>query len=142
MKEYERLQYITQLNTFHRWLDTHYLPAGAVLLWFRLIGLFNANGWPEWVQLDARRIMQWLDAGNEKTAYRARDALVRAGLPEYRKGHKGCPNRYRLCYFPNDPRREKESESESENESKNESKNGTEYSTHPGSQNVVDDGVI
>ena len=104
MKTYERPQYITQLNAFHRWLYTNHLPPKAKLLWFMLIGLFNTAGWPEWIQVDARHIMQWIGAGNEKTAYRARDALVRAGLLEYRRGHKGCPNRYRMCWFPNDPR--------------------------------------
>ena len=38
-------------------------------------------------------------AHNTKTAYRARDALVNAGLPDYQKGHKNRPNRYRLIFF-------------------------------------------
>lgn len=91
--------YILQLNQFHRWLETHYLSANAQLLWFKFIGLFNMCGWQEWVQVDTRRLMMMVGADNKQTAYRARDALVAAGLVTYRKGRKGCPSAYRMHWF-------------------------------------------
>ena len=95
-----RPHYITQVNMFHRWLDTHYLPPNARLLWFMLIDLCNSCGWAEWFQADTKRLMRWIDASDARAAYRARDALVAAGLLEYQRGHKGCPNRYRMQFFP------------------------------------------
>lgn len=95
-----RPQYISQLNAFHRFTEANYLPMTAQLLWFKLIDLCNRCGWQEWVQLDTLRMMAMLDVKNQNAAFRARDALVGAGLLEYEKGRKGCPNRYRLRYFP------------------------------------------
>ena len=40
-----------------------------------------------------------IGAGSEKAAVHARDTLVQAGLLEYVRGVKGCPNRYRLRWF-------------------------------------------
>ena len=91
--------YILQLNQFHRWLETHYLSANAQLLWFKFIGLFNMCGWADWVQVDTRRLMMMVGADNKQTAYRARDALVAAGLLTYRKGRKGSPSAYRMHWF-------------------------------------------
>ena len=72
-------------------------------MWFKLLHLYNTSGWPEWVQTDTRRLMLWLDTTDKRAAYRARDALVGAGLLEYVRGHKSSPNRYRLLFFPQDP---------------------------------------
>ncbi len=102
MKTTERPQYITQINAFHRFAETHFLPPNAQLLWFKLMDLCNMCGWQQWVQADTKRLMRWLDAKDARVAYRARDALVNAGLLAYQRGHKGCPNRYRLLFFSED----------------------------------------
>ena len=126
MQTNERPKYVTQINAFHRFTEGHYLSANAQLLWFKLMNLFNVCGWPEWVQADANRIMHWIGAGNVKAVYRARDALVKAGLLEYVKGHKGCPNRYRMRYFAQEPYGKNESKNDSENDSKNDTENDSE----------------
>ena len=107
--------YLHQLNAFHRWLDAHYLPPAAQLLWFKLIALFNGCGWPQWVQADNLRLMVMIGAGSEKAAVHARDALVQAGLLEYVRGVKGCPNRYRMRWFgaPSDRETDRENDRES-----------------------------
>lgn len=103
--------YLHQLNAFHRWLDAHYLPPAAQLLWFKLIALFNGCGWPQCVQADNLRLMVMIGAGSEKAAVHARDALAEAGLLEYDRGVKGCPNRYRMRWFgaPSDRETDRES---------------------------------
>ena len=94
--------YIQQLNRFHLWLETNYLPPYAQLLWFKMIGLFNRCGWAEWVQVDPRRLILMLGAESKQTAYRARDTLADAGLLEYQKGRKGSPTRYKMHWFLSD----------------------------------------
>lgn len=93
-------RYITQLNAFHRWLGSHYLPANARLLWFMLIGLFNASGWEEWVSISTAQLMHLIDTPSDKTAFRARKKLIDAGLLVYESGKKAQPCRYRLVWFP------------------------------------------
>ena len=100
MKTVNRPQYITQINAFHRFTESHYLTPNARLLWFSLIDLFNRTGWPEWVQVDTLRLTAMLDVSSRNAAFRARDALVEAGLLEYEPGTKGYPTRYRMIFFP------------------------------------------
>ena len=91
--------YLMQINAFHRFTESCFLPHNARLLWFSLMDRCNACGWPEWVQIDALHLMAMLDVKSENTVFRARDALVKAGLLVYKKGRKGCPNCYRLIFF-------------------------------------------
>ena len=91
--------YIQQLNLFHRWLETHYLPANAQLLWFHLIGLFNASGWECSVQVSTARLMSLLNTRSNNTVLQARNALVEAGLLEFEAGKNGLPCRYKLLDF-------------------------------------------
>ena len=102
--------YIRQLNAFNRWLDAHYLPPAAQLLWYKLIALFNACGWTQWVQADNLRLTVMIGAGSEKAAIHARDALVQAGLLEYVRGTRGNPNRYRMHWFETPADRETDRE--------------------------------
>lgn len=121
MQTNNRPQYITQLNAFHSWLHTNYLPANAKLLWFMLIGLFNAAGWPESVQVSTAHLMSMLNTSTDSTALRARQKLIDAGLLIIEKGKKGQPSRYRMVWFGTSGQTETESENGSINESTNES---------------------
>ena len=134
--------YLLQINTFHRWLAVHYLPANAILLWFMLIDLCNACGWEPWIQVDTQRILHWIGAQDVKTAYRARDALVRSGLLEYEKGHKGHPNRYRLIFFPVKDRKEYETEQKAQDGTQCGTQNGTQCGTQNGAQDGQNAGHI
>jgi hypothetical protein len=90
------MNYVWQINAFHRFRRCRYLPLKAQLLWFDLMDLCNTCGWPEWIQIDDARLAAMLGSTDKHTAYRARDALSEAGLLEYVTGSKGVPTRYRL----------------------------------------------
>ena len=93
------MNYISEITAFEQWLETHYLPISPQLLWYKLMNLCNRSGWSEWVQVDNLRLMATMQMGREATLIKARDELIKAGLVEYQKGKKGCPNRYRLISF-------------------------------------------
>lgn len=90
------MSYIDLINAFERWLETNYLPSSAQLLWYKLIHIFNRAGWCEWVTVDNQRLMCVMQMESEKTLIRCRDKLIDAGLFEYKKGKKGCPNQYKI----------------------------------------------
>lgn len=93
------MNYITEINGFERWLETNYLPSLAQLLWYKLIMLCNKAGWCEWVTVDNQRLMSLIQLKREATFIELRDKLIEAGLIEYRKGKKGCPNQYKINTF-------------------------------------------
>lgn len=90
------MNYIAEINGFERWLETHPLPTLAQLLWYKLLYWSSRSGWPEWTQVDNRRLMVSLQIAREASLTESRDRLVNAGLIEYRKGRKGSPSRYRI----------------------------------------------
>lgn len=90
------MNYITEINAFEQWLETHYLSISAQLLWYKLMAIFNRTGWNEWVTVDNLRLMAAMQMGREATLIKVRDELIKAGLVEYQKGKKGSPNKYRL----------------------------------------------
>lgn len=90
------MSYIDLINAFEQWLETNYLPSSAQLLWYKLIHIFNRAGWREWVTVDNQRLMCIMQIDSEKTLIRCRDKLIDAGLFEYKKGKKGCPNQYKI----------------------------------------------
>lgn len=93
------MSYIDLINAFERWLETNYLPSSAQLLWYKLIHIFNRAGWSEWVSVDNQRLMALVDMKREATFVSWRDKLIEAGLFEFKKGKKGCPNRYKICTY-------------------------------------------
>ena len=93
------LNYISEINGFERWLETHQLPILAQLLWYELIYWSSRSGWPEWTQVDNRRLMVSLQIAREASLTESRERLVNAGLIEYQKGKKGSPGRYRIVSF-------------------------------------------
>lgn len=86
------------LRQFHSVYETSILTDKAIVLYWQMVSMFNACGWKQWVGVDTARLMAMIHETNKTTAYRARDKLVDAKLIEYRKGHKGKPSMYRLCY--------------------------------------------
>lgn len=93
------MNYILEINAFERWLETNHLSATSQLLWYKLVALFNRCGWAEWIGVDNQRLMFSIQCKSETTFLRARDALIKNGLFEYRKGKKGSPNRYKMISF-------------------------------------------
>ena len=94
-----RLNYILEINAFEQWIETHYLPIPSQLLWYKLMSICNKAGWSEWVTVGNQRLMATLQMSREASFIKARDELIKAGLIEYQKGKKGCPNKYRMVSF-------------------------------------------
>lgn len=133
------MTYIEALNAFNLWLESNALAASSQLLYFKLLNVFNRAGWPEYVQVDTRRIMSMIDAESEKTAIRARDRLVEAGFLSYKKGRKGSPNQYFLNFHCKNYRvsdRENDSISDSISDSKNDRENASHIKTKNKTKNL------
>ena len=95
----QRIDYIKQLNGFERWLESHYLPSAAPLLYYKLLSINNMAGWCEWIQVDNQRVMSRCQMSREATLVENRNRLIDAGLIEFQRGKKGSPNKYKICTF-------------------------------------------
>lgn len=93
------VNYIAEVNSFERWLETHHLPATSQLLWYKLFALFNRCGWAEWVTVDNQRLMSLTQCESLNTFLRARTQLIKAGLIKFQRGKKGSPSRYKYISF-------------------------------------------
>ena len=93
------MSYIDLIKAFERWLEHNYLPSSCQLLWYKLIYIFNRAGWSEWVSVENQRLMALVDVKREATFISWRDKLIKAGLFEFQKGKKGCPNKYKICTY-------------------------------------------
>ena len=76
----QRIDYIKQLNGFERWLESHYLPSAAQLLYYKLLSINNMAGWCEWIQVDNQRVMSRCQMSREATLVENRNKLIDAGL--------------------------------------------------------------
>lgn len=85
----QRIDYIKQLNGFERWLESHYLPGSAQLLYYKLLSINNMAGWCEWIQVDNQRVMSRCQMSREATLVENRNRLIDAGLIEFQRGKKG-----------------------------------------------------
>ena len=90
------MTYIEYLNDFNQWLEEDNPTDNVIILYYAFLNMFNRRGWPRWAGVDTRRLMSMVRTTSNKTAYRARDALISAGFIEYRPGKKGRASEYRL----------------------------------------------
>lgn len=93
------MSYIDYLNQFSRWLKNHTATDKAIVLYVGMLMMFNERFWPEWAGVTTEQLMKLANTTNRKAALAARDALVDAGLLEYRPGWKGVASVYRLLKF-------------------------------------------
>lgn len=93
------MNFVDEVNSFERWVESHFLPPLSQLLWYKLFMLCNRSGWQEWVQVDNPRLMGLVGVRREKSFIEMRDKLLEAGLFDFERGKKGYPNRYRLISF-------------------------------------------
>ena len=70
-----------------------------IILYYGLLNTFNHRRWPRWAGVDTQRLMLLARTSDKKTALRARDALARAGLIEYKRGKRGKATEYRLLEY-------------------------------------------
>lgn len=91
------MTYIDYLNSFNKWLETNMLSKNAQLMYFKLLHVFNAAGWPEKVSLSTEKLMVLICTSDKRTAYKARDELIEAGfLIEAEPGVRGRASTYML----------------------------------------------
>ena len=129
------MTYIDYLNGFNQWLEQADSPTDkAIILYYGLLNTFNRRGWPRWAGVDTQQLMMLVRVTNKPTAFRARDALVEAGLIEYKPGRKGKASEYRLLKFGNIKR----TENATENVTRNVTQNVTEDVTKTVTENVTE----
>jgi len=83
-------------NGFQQWLTEESPSKDAAFLYMNLFCTFNLHGWSPQIPVDTCYLMSLTRTADKKTAFRARDELVEAGLLEYKPGKKGKPSSYRL----------------------------------------------
>lgn len=96
-----KVNFITEINGFYRFIQTRQLSSNAQLLWFHLFCLWNSAGFPDWLQVDLKRMMTMIQANSRSTAERARNELVAAGRLRSFRGKSRQPNRYQFVLFGN-----------------------------------------
>ncbi len=134
------MTYIDYLNGFNQWLEQADSPTDkAIILYYGLLNTFNRRGWPRWAGVDTQQLMMLVRVTNKPTAFRARDALVEAGLIEYKPGRKGKASEYRLLKFGNIKRTENATENVTRNVTQNVTEDATENVTRNVTQNVTED---
>ena len=73
------MNYITEINAFHTWLETHPLSPGQIALWYALMQYDNRSGWAEWFCVPSALLC--LHTGlSRQGMIKARTALVDGGL--------------------------------------------------------------
>ena len=99
------VNYVREINAFHRFANDNYLGSGERLLWFGLMDYINlhfASGaeWPDdWISIPNKGLLAHVPFG-EDALTEARNRLKQRGLLEYTPGkrNKEAP-KYRIHYF-------------------------------------------
>lgn len=94
-----KVNFITEITGFYRYIQTRQLSSNAQLLWFVLFCLWNSAGFPDWLQVDMKRMALMIQANSRSTAERARNELIAAGLLISARGKKRQPNCYQFVLF-------------------------------------------
>lgn len=94
-----KVNFISEITAFYRWVKSNHLSANAQLLWFQLFCLWNEAGFPDWLQVDTLRMMGMIQVGSKNTLVRARDELLQAGLVKMIKGKHKSPHKYQFVLF-------------------------------------------
>ena len=94
-----KVNFVTEMTRFNRYVKTNYLSNNAQLLWFRMFLLWNETGFPDWLQVDMKRLMSMLNLKSRSNATRARDELITAGLLIKKRQAIKRPNFYQFVLF-------------------------------------------
>lgn len=94
-----KVNFVTEITAFYRWVKSNYISSNAQLLWFQLFCLWNEAGFPEYLQVDTQRLMGMIQVSSKNTLYRARDELIQAGLLKLFKGKHKTPHKYQFVLF-------------------------------------------
>lgn len=94
-----KVNFVSEITAFYRWLKSRHLSNNAQLLWFHLFCYWNEAGFPDWLQVDTLRLMGMVQLKSKNTLIRARDELITAGLLTVAKGKHKAPNKYQFILF-------------------------------------------
>lgn len=94
-----KVNFITEITGFYRFIQTRQLSRNAQLLWFHLFCLWNSAGFPDWLQVDMIRMMAMIQVSSRGTADRARNELIAAGRLIYQRSENRLPNKYQFVLF-------------------------------------------
>lgn len=111
------MNYITEIKAFYDQLETNSLPTPAIVLWHALMHINNKTGWqPEFAV--AVSVLEVKTGLNVSAIKRARNALVQAGLIEWkkRKGNQAAVYKMVSLQSKNTPCFEPQNEPENEPE--------------------------
>jgi hypothetical protein len=92
------LNYLTEINAFNEWLETHPLDATTQALWYHLMAIANKCGWPEWFTV-ANATLQAKLGVDKKTVIRHRTILQKVARITYKNGSTRQAGKYLLHAF-------------------------------------------
>lgn len=94
-----KVNFVSEITAFYRWIKSNHLSNNAQLLWFHLFCYWNEAGFPDWLQVDILRMMGMVQMKSRNTLIRARDELISAGLLRVIRGKNKMPNKYQFILF-------------------------------------------
>src|SRR5699024_149121 len=91
----KEMNYIKELNAFREFLLLNELPAGAISLWYTLMGINNVTRWQE--QFNApNAVVRQLAGLSRQGVLDARHKLIEHGLITCVQGKKGTAPQYEI----------------------------------------------
>lgn len=93
------MNYLKEINSFMRWLETTELKPTTQSLWFHLMDINNGCGWKESFTVSNSRLYSRLGV-TENTLDKHRDILMKHGRIEYKPKGKAAGS-YRIISFEN-----------------------------------------
>lgn len=96
------MNYLEQIQLFTEYVRTEYIPAGAQLLWYKLIQINNECGWKKKFRITNLRLQSEIDVKSEKTLIKHRQCLIDNHMILFKSGGKDEPSTYQLLEFYRD----------------------------------------
>ena len=81
------MNFIALHKAFENWVESNELGAGAQLLWYKLVAIANASGWPDDLS-PSNTTLNAKTRSSEKTLINNRNQLIQAGLITYKSRGK------------------------------------------------------
>lgn len=93
------MNYLTELNAYHNWLETNPCDAIEQALWYHLMAINNSCGWCEWFTVANLTLQAKLNGIDRKTLDDRRNKLCQKKRIEYVSQGKKKAGKYRLIAF-------------------------------------------
>lgn len=92
------MNYITQINQFYDWLDTHRMSTSSIVLYHALLHLNNKCRWIRQFQV-ALSVLTYKTGLSERTVRNARADLARQKLIKWNSRGGNLSATYSICFF-------------------------------------------